>query len=155
MQIPAGGGGPWREVEAIGTGWRRGVGRPDPASLGELMARAGLSTAVVRGPRGELAVWRRTPGRKAARFLGSAASAAEVAALVAGPRSGPGIDPTLPLLRESSEREGAPGSGRGGKRRWQEWWVYAAVIGAVAVGAGIVAAQGLGDDHQRIEITFP
>jgi hypothetical protein len=33
--------------------------------------------------------------------------------------------------------------------------VYAAVIGAVAVGASIVVANELGDDQQRIEITSP
>jgi hypothetical protein len=138
----------WREVEAAVRSWRSGT-RLTPAALGETMARAGLAYAVVLDPRGKLAVWHRRPGRAAASHLGNAAQPGEIGAIVASSR-GPGIDPDRELLRETPVERQADG----GEKR-QEWWVYAAIIGAVAIGAGIVVAQDLGDDRQRIEIDFP
>ena len=68
-------------------------------------------------------------------------------------RKQPGIDPDVPLLRESPEERAAHGTTEGPSR--QEWWVYAAIAGAILVGAGVVAANELGDDTQRIEIAIP
>ena len=35
------------------------------------------------------------------------------------------------------------------------WWVYASIAGAVALGAGVILANELADDHQRVELTWP
>jgi PEGA domain len=151
LAVPAGGAARWAEVEKQVRAWRSGA-RPDPAGIGRLLARAGLTHAVVLDPRGKLAVWRRTSG-DTSRHLGNAADAAEIGVLVVGGRRGPGIDPNRPLLRETAEeREATLGERGGEKSKKQEWWVYAAVIVAVAVGAGVVLANDLGDDVQRIEI---
>ena len=103
----------------------------------------------------QLEVWQARGARAPAVHLGNAADAIEIGALVQDAerqRKQPGIDPDVPLLRESpEEREGR--SGEGPSR--QEWWVYGAIIGAIVVGAGIVAANEFGDDTQRIEITLP
>jgi len=152
LAVPAGGGTRWREVEARVRAWRSRARRPDESGIGDVLARAGVPYAVLIDPRGKLQVWHRGAGRAAARHLGNAAAAGEVDALVAAAR-GPGIDPDRPLLRDTPEqRAGVRGESKG---KWQEWWVYAVVIGAAAVGAGIVVANDLGDDQQRIEITVP
>jgi hypothetical protein len=156
LALPPGGGARWTQVAAQVRAWREGKSRPDPAAIGALLARAGLAHAVVLDPRGKLAVWRLPPRRKAASHLGNAADAAAIGTLVGGRPRGPGIDPSQPLLRETpEERAVAQGKTSGIADSKQEWWVYAAIIGAVAIGAGIVVAQDLGDDSQRIEITFP
>jgi len=154
LALPAGGGSRWYEVESRVRAWRRGTQRPDPAGIGRLLARAGLSHAVLIDPRGKLQVWYLRAGRPEARHVGNAADPSEIAPLVAGSR-GPGIDPDRPLLRETPEERAAAIGGRSREPKRQEWWVYAAVIGAVALGAGIVLANDLGDDQQRIEITLP
>jgi len=148
LELRAGGGSRWRAIAGQVQAWRRGVPRPTAATVGELMARAGLERAVLIDPRDKLEVWIRAPGERTARHLGNATSAAEAAALHASVARGPGIDPNVPLLRETRRERGA-------ERSHQEWWVYAAIVGAVAVGAGIVLAQDLGSDRQRIEIAFP
>ena len=151
LVLPAGGGARWREVEARVQAWRSRASRPDAAGIGDLLARAGLPYAVLIDAGGELQVWQRGAGRGAARHLGEAAAAVEVNSLI-GPARGPGIDPDRPLLRETPD-ERVAGDGKGSK--WKEWWVYAVVIGAAAVGAGIVLANDIGDDQQRFEITVP
>jgi hypothetical protein len=153
LVIPAGGGARWSQVEARVRSWRSRASRPDAASIGDVLTRAGLATCVLIDARGKHQVWQRGAGRQSARHLGNAAGAAEIDTLVAGAR-GPGIDPDRPLLRETPEESAAlRGESKGSK--WKEWWVYAVVIGAAAVGAGIVVANDIGDDQQRIEITVP
>ncbi len=152
LVIPAGGTVRWGQVEARVRSWRSRASRPEAGTIGDLLARAGLSYCVLIDARGKQQVWQRVAGRRAARHLGNAAGAGEVDTLVASAR-GPGIDPDQPLLRETPEDRGAV---RGeSKSKWKEWWVYAVVIGAAAVGAGIVVANDIGDDQQRIEITVP
>ncbi len=60
----------------------------------------------------------------------------------------PGLDPTMPLLREEEvpeEAEEAP----------TRWWIYGVVLGAAAAGAGIILLQDLREDRQNIEVVFP
>ena len=146
----------WRAVEARVRGWRAGAIRRTPASLAQLMARAGLAYAVVIEEGGRLAVFQRRG--KAARRLGLAGDPVEIGAMVAraeSMRREPGIDPEVPLMVESPEERAARARGEKATPSRQEWWVYAAIAGAVAVGAGIVLLNDLADDHQRIEVTFP
>jgi PEGA domain len=140
-----------RAVDTRLRAWQSGRERPDGRGVGQVLAAADLTYAVLVGPRGELQVWHRAAGRSAARQLGSAGRAEEIGPLLASAQRGPGIDPSQPLLRESPAQRESPREGS----KWQEWWVYAAVIGAVAVGAGVVLANDLGDDQQRIEIASP
>ena len=155
LTLPAAPGGAWRAVETRVRAWRSGAARTSPAALGALLTSARVRYAVVMNARLQLEVWQARGARAPAVHLGNAADAIEIGALVQDAerqRKQPGIDPDVPLLRESpEEREGR--SGEGPSR--QEWWVYGAIIGAIVVGAGIVAANEFGDDTQRIEITLP
>ncbi|HKE16594.1 MAG TPA: PEGA domain-containing protein [Kofleriaceae bacterium] len=156
LALPARAASRWRDVEERVAGWRRGTARPGAADVGQLCARAGLSRVVVIDGRGGIQVWVRAAGGEGARVAGSAGRPEEIAALMAGPRRGPGIDPSRPLLRETPEERAAIQVQKSGKRgKWQQWWVYAVVIGAAALGAGIVLGNDLGEDRQRIEITVP
>ena len=146
----------WRAVAARVRGWRAGAIRRTPESLAQLMARANLAYAVVIDERARLTVFQRR-GRTA-RQLGVAGDPVEIGAMVAraeSMRREPGIDPEVPLMVESPEERAARARGEKVTPSRQEWWVYAAIAGAVAVGAGIVLLNDLADDHQRIEVTFP
>jgi hypothetical protein len=148
---------PWRAIEARVRGWRAGAIRRTPASLAQVLARARLEYAVVIDERGRLEVFHRRRGQ-ALQQLGVARDPVEVGAMVArteSQRRSPGIDPEVPLLVESPQERAARAAGNKATPRRQEWWVYAAIAGAVAVGAGIVLLNDLADDHQRIEVTFP
>lgn len=154
VTLPAEPAGTWRAIETRVRAWRSGAAKSSPAALGALLASARLRYAVVINGRLQLEVWQRARGP--AVHLGNAADAIEIGALVQDAereRLQPGIDPDVPLLRESPEERAAAGRSEGPSR--QEWWVYAALVGAVVIGAGIVAANELGDDTQRIEITIP
>jgi hypothetical protein len=136
----------WRAVEAQVRAWRRGAPDPAAAAIGELLARARLSHTIVIDASGALQVWSLPAGRREARQLGSAGDPAGALALLEAAAREPALDPQRPLLREERASEA---------KKSQQWWVYAAILGAVAVGAGVVISQELGDDRQRIEITLP
>jgi hypothetical protein len=155
VALPAAAGGRWRAIAARVRGWRSGAAKSSAAGLGALMTSARVRYAVVMNDRLQLEVWQAGRARAPARHLGNAADAIEVGALVQDAerqRRQPGIDPDVPLLRESADDRGTASSDGPSN---QEWWVYAAIVGAIVIGAGIVAANELGDDTQRIEITLP
>src|SRR6185503_4051820 len=131
--------------------------RRDGKGLAALLASARLGYAVVIDERGRFTVWqRRGP---VARQLGTAPDALGIGALVQAAeqrRTSPGIDPDRPLMRETPEERAAYQSKKKGSGpSKQEWWVYAAIVGAVALGAGVVLANDLADDHQKFEVTIP
>jgi hypothetical protein len=150
---------PWRQVESRVRGWQSRAARRDARGLGALLSSARLGYAVVIDERGRFTVWQRRG--LAVRQLGTSPDALGIGALVQAAeqrRKNPGIDPDQPLLRETPEERAAYLAQRKGKSEGptrQEWWVYAAIIGAVALGAGVVLANDLADDHQKFEITFP
>jgi hypothetical protein len=129
--------------------WR--AGSASAAGLAQLMRSLDVRFALVLAGR-SAQVWGVQRYAKKARLLGTKAPSDTVAigALVidhAKAWDGRAPDPTLPLLRE--DRTAKP------TKKRQKWWVYATIIGAVAVGAAIIAARDLADDHQRFELTFP
>ena len=63
-------------------------------------------------------------------------------------------DPDRQLLRETELERRAREAERADRTK-TKWWVYAAVIGAAVVGAGIIIVGDAGDDKQRFEITLP
>lgn len=150
---------PWRKLETRVRSWQSRAVKRDARGLAALLSSARLGYAVVIDERGRFTVWQRRG--LAVRQLGGAADALGVGALVQAAeqrRRNPGIDPDQPLMRETPEERAAYLSRKKGKSEGpsrQEWWVYAALIGAVAVGAGVVLANDLADDHQNFEITFP
>lgn len=150
---------PFRKLEARVRAWQSRAVKRDRRGLAALLSNARLSWAVVIDERGRFTVWQRR-GLEV-RQLGVAPDALGIAALVQGAErrsASAGIDPDRPLMRETSEeREAylAERKGKSKKANKQEWWVYAALIGAVAIGAGVVLANDLADDHQGFEVTFP
>jgi len=148
---------PWRKIESRVRSWQSRAVRRDAKGLAALLASARLGYAVVIDERGRFTVWqRRGP---VARQLGTAPDALGIGALVQAAeqrRTSPGIDPDRPLMRETPEERAAYQSKKKGSGpSKQEWWVYAAIVGAVALGAGVVLANDLADDHQKFEVTIP
>jgi len=149
---------PWARVQARVRSWQSRAVKRDGKSLAALLASARLGYAVVIDERGRFTVWqRRGP---VARQIGTAPDALGIGALVQAAeqrRTSPGIDPDRPLMRETPEERAEylaqKGKGKGPSK--QEWWVYAAIVGAVALGAGVVLANDLADDHQKFEVSFP
>jgi hypothetical protein len=150
---------PWRKVESRVRSWQSRAVKRDAKGVGALLSSARVGYAVLIDERGRFTVWQRRGA--AARQLGVAPDALSVGALVQAAeqrRTTPGIDPDRPLMRETPQERAdylaqKKGKSKGPSR--QEWWVYAALIGAVAIGAGVVLANDLADDHQSFEITFP
>ena len=58
-------------------------------------------------------------------------------------------DPDQPLLRETPDERATHGHGTP-----QRWWVYAAIVGAVAAGSAVLYFQDAADDHQHITLHF-
>ncbi|HEU5058006.1 MAG TPA: hypothetical protein VFU21_15855, partial [Kofleriaceae bacterium] len=148
---------PWRNLEARVRAWQSRAARRDRRGLATVLSSARLAYAVVIDERGRFTVWQRRG--LAVRQLGVAPDGLGIGALVQAAeqrRTQAGMDPDQPLMRETPEERAAYLAQKKGKGpSKQEWWVYAALIGAVAIGAGVVLANDLADDHQSFEITFP
>lgn len=150
--------GPWAEVARRVAGWRGAM--PPPAELSWVLARVHARVALIRrGPTVE--AWGRVGLSEAPHLLGGDDGTAPVAEAprllgVVADRiaawSSHAPDPDRPLLTEGSP-------GRGGRGDEPEaptkWWVYAAIGGALAVGATIIIAHEIGSDRQRVELTVP
>tara|TARA_R110002073_G_scaffold123819_3_gene267684 strand:+ start:58768 stop:59811 length:1044 start_codon:yes stop_codon:yes gene_type:complete len=117
-----------------------------------LMAALEAQVAFVMEDPGRVSVWVLPLGESAPHHIGHApnASIAGSIALQAlrDSAQAPGLDSTMPLLREHDDTNVRKSSNR-------RWWVYGVVLGAAAVGAGFIIAQDLTDDRQRIEVAFP
>jgi hypothetical protein len=143
----------WTEVETEIARWRAGE-EVTPRELGALLDRCRLRVGLVLAQEGKIEVWGVGKRGRPAQLLGSAARAAGVGAIVnervAAWNRGPGMAPDQEILRETP-RDRTRGAGS----KPQRWWVYASIIGAVAVGTAIVIANETAEDRQRIEVTVP
>lgn len=131
---------------------REAKGPARSEAMRDLMAAVEGQVAFVMREPGRIAVWVLPPQRRGAQLVGhaphaSAAGKLALGALQESSRS-PGLDPTMPLLTEDSESSTTASSGR-------RWWIYGVVLGAAAVGAGLIVAQDLREDRQRIEVSLP
>ena len=130
-------------------GWQT-AGATDPTALASLMLAARVELAVVIGSNGATTLWqvrKREPvaivvaiGAGAA--LATAAQAAWAVAHDRAPEAG------VELLREGDL------AGDQADKEPTRWWVYAAIGGAIAVGAAVIYAADAGDDRQRFELRF-
>ena len=145
----------WKELaDAVGS-WRRGETPATAVEIGELLGIAGVRFAIVLSGATLVEIWGVRPDAKFARRYGSGVIDDPFAIGVAiisrvEQWEGRSPDPNLPLLVEDPNMIEAPAV-----KKPQRWWVYASIIGSVVVGAAIVMANDMADDHQKIELTWP
>ena len=150
--------GPWAEVARRVAGW--GGKLPPPDELAWLLGRVHARIALIR--RGDrIEAWGQIGRSEAPHPLGGEDSAAPLAdagrvlgviadRIAAWEAHAP--DPDMPLLTESSGPRGArKDQAEGGTK----WWVYAAIGGALAIGATIVVVHDAASDRQRVELHYP
>ncbi len=130
-------------------GWQT-AGAADSTVLATLMQAARVELAVVIGTDGATTLWqvrKREPiaivvATGAGAALATAAQEAWAVAHDRAPEAG------VELLREGDL------AGDKADREPTRWWVYAAIGGAIAVGAAVIYAADAGDDRQRFELRF-
>lgn len=154
--------GPSSEIARRVASWNGKL--PAPAELGWVMSQVRTRVVLVRrGDRVE--AWGRLGLADAPRRLGDddgvakasdAADVNRVLALVTDRVQGwndRAPDPDRPLLVEDpKDRRGFEVKDRDGPTKW---WVYAAIIGAVAGAAVLVYSQDTGSTIQRVELRYP
>jgi hypothetical protein len=146
--------GAYSAVAGVVKGWRDGALTPTAEALGTVMQSLEVRFALLLVGKGTMQVWAMGPRDEKPRRVDDVsredpmAAAALITDRVAA-WDGNAPDPDLELLVESDEERG-----RRGKGTPNRWWVYAAIVGAVALGTGILYFQDSADDHQRIEIRF-
>jgi hypothetical protein len=150
--------GPWADVARRVAGW--GGKLPPPDELAWLLGRVHARIALIR--RGDrIEAWGQIGRAEAPHALGGEDGAAPVAdagrvlgaiADRIGAWDGRAPDPDMPLLTEGSGPRGArKDEAEGGTK----WWVYAAIGGAIAIGATIIVAHDAASDRQRVELRYP
>lgn len=141
----------WEPIRASIAGWKTAGKVGSTTRMAEILRRLSVRFAFVMLP-GKVEVWGVQKFRRMARRLGEATRdrPVQLGGLVndhASAWDGRSPDPSLPLLTEKNTPK------RGHKP--QKWWVYASIIGAVAVGAAVIIANDASTDSQRIRLTFP
>lgn len=134
--------------------------RPSPAELGWVLSQVNARVTLVRSG-SVVQVWGRAGLAEAPRQLGDedgegkldeAGRLLELARERVTAWSDRGPDPDRDLLVESRVPGGEVVKDAEEPTRW---WVYAVVIGAAALGAGLIYYESAGPDVQRIEVHAP
>ena len=143
----------WRVLRKQVSSWAASEASPSATAVERVMSRANVRFAFVMVGK-QVQVWAIDRRHQPARHLGTDDPRATLALgslilsqLQRWSRTGP--DPNRPLLVE--DRTGNSKKPKSGPR----WWVYASLVGAVALGAGIIVARDLASDRQRVEIVWP
>ncbi len=130
------------------------VGDPPTAvELTEVMAALEVRFVVVLGAGNEAALWVRAPRsptvqRVARGSLDNPLAVGNAVVERASYWTEGGPDPDRPLLTETDHPEPSRADGP------TQWWIYAAIGGALATGALTLYALEAGTDQQRIELDF-
>ena len=131
--------------------WQR-AGAVDTVALDDVMTRAHAELAVVIGRDGRATLWQRVDGKLTPGASGDGAAIANAthdawsATHDRAPAAGE------PLLREQDDADRV--ERKRGEKAPARWWVYAAIGGAVAVGALVIYAVDAGEDRQHFELRF-
>lgn len=139
-------------------GWSGAV--PDPTELGIVFDEVNVRVALIR--HGEsVEAWGRIGRSEPPRRLGgddglgTLTEADRLAALIVDRVqiwNDHAPDPDQPLLVEDPRTRAAR---RGKADEPTRWWVYGALIGAAAVGLGVMYANDHADNTQRVELHYP
>lgn len=142
------------DLAATIAGWRDGAHPPTAEALGAVMRALEVRFALILAGKETVQVWAMARGDRRPRKIDDASRAdvMGIGAMIldrAAAWDGNAPDPDVPLLRETDVERA--------RRKGPEdkWWIYAAIIGAVATGTAILYFQDAADDHQRIEIRWP
>jgi hypothetical protein len=149
--------GPWAEVAQRVAGWHGQ--RPAASELAWVLGRVHARIALVRSgdtieawaQAGRSEVPRLISGDKAAPIGEASRVLGQVVAQVRSWNER-APDPDRPLLVESTEDRRARGDRTARPTRW---WVYAAIAGAAALGAGAIYLNDSASDRQRVELHYP
>ncbi len=141
----------WDHARATVRAWRSGSASANALAIADLLTEVGVRFAILlwEGDRAE--VWTLPPLARAARRVTSGIMRAPIP-LAAAVRdeatrlNGQDPDADVQILTQPAKKE---------EKKRQKWWVYASIIGAVAVGASIILAGDLATDRQRIELSYP
>ncbi len=143
-------GGRWTTVATLVAQLRARTRAPDALAITEVMNAAGADTALVLVGGGTIEIWRlegssSAEGSKAKR-VGQRRDPAQAVHLLVG-----AAQPQRPaplLLKDDKHRQEST-------EPTPKWWVYAAVLGAATIGAGIIVIGQSRTDKQRFEISLP
>jgi len=146
--------GPWADVAQRVAGWNGK--RPAPPDLAFVLDRVHARIALIR--RGDtVEAWGQVGRSEAPHLLGGDDGVAPIAeaprllGVIADRIAAWGAhapDPDRPLLVEDTGRRDEPPPAT-------RWWVYAAIGGAVAIGATIILVHDSASDRQRVELHYP
>jgi len=151
----------WSEVSRRVAGWNGAV--PPASELAWLLARVHARVAIVRhgdaveawGQIGRAEPPHRIGGDDGVAPLGEVSRVLGAITDRVRTWDGHAPDPDQPLLTEDTDpRPGAARRTDAGDKP-TKWWVYAAIAGAVAVGATIIIVHDSGSDRQRVELSYP
>lgn len=131
------------------TAWRAAGHQASAADITSIMRDARLELVVVLTAGGQAQIW--TLGARAA-----VAKPAGKASIDDPSAVGEAVSGAVALLAPAGEvpPDGLPPEPKPAKKVLSPW-IYAAVAGAVLLGAGLLYVTSSGGDTQRIEITFP
>lgn len=145
----------WQQLGTRVAAWVQRTDSPTAASLERVMTKADVRFAFVMAGK-QVEVWAVNRLRQPARRLGAddPRAALALASLVLSQlrrwdRTGP--DPNVRLITSGDD----PVNDKNKTSKGPRWWVYASLVGAVAIGAGIIIARDLAKDRQQIEIMWP
>ena len=129
--------------------WRAAGHQASAADITSIMRDARLELVVVLASDGQAHIW--TLGAKAASAKPAGKASLDDPEAVAQAASG-----AVALLEPAGELPpaGLPPDPKPAKKV-RSPWIYAAVAGAVLLGAGLIYVTSSGVDTQRIEISFP
>jgi hypothetical protein len=149
--------GPWADVAQRVAGWNGKL--PAPPELAAVLTRVRARVALVR--HGDtIEAWGQVGRSEAPHLLGDEDGVAPLAEVgrvldVIADRvqtwNDHAPDPDRPLLVEDTPRRGR----KDAPEKPTPWWVYAAIGGAVVVGATIIIAHESANDRQRLELHYP
>ena len=150
--------GPWSEVAQRVASWNGKL--PAPGELAWVLARVHARVALVRQG-GTISAWGQVGRSEAPHPIGGddgvapIAEAARVLGLVADrirTWNDHAPDPDQPLLVDQAEARTAR---KDEADKPTKWWVYAAIVGAVALSATAIYAHDSASDRQRVELHYP